>query len=160
MIYLSEESASQENMEAWLSQLKEPEFCLVKGTLLRFLEPQFISCSFAERTAEFAFAVKDWQLNPAKGLHGGILVTGFDISFGLLSHYFAKQHVVSTISINTTFLKPVQPTDVVHYKVRMTHMGHTVYQLTAEAFLERENILAATASATFMKLNQTYPYLV
>lgn len=157
MIYLSEESASQENMEAWLSQLQDPEFPLVKGTLLQHLKPQFVSCNFAERTAEFAFAVQDWQLNPAKGLHGGILVTGFDISFGLLSHYFAKQHVVSTISINTTFLKPVQPTDIVHYQVHITHLGHTVYQLTAEAFLERDHILAATASATFMKLHQTYP---
>ncbi len=157
MIYLSEETASQENMEAWLSQLKDPAFPLVKDTLLHFVEPQFVSCNFAERTAEFAFAVKDWQLNPAKGLHGGILVTGFDISFGLLSHYFAKQHVVSTISINTTFLKPVEPTDIVHYKVCMNHLGQTLYQMTAQAILEREQILAATASATFMKLHQTYP---
>ena len=33
MIYLSEETSSQENMEAWFSQLSDPEFPLVKDSV-------------------------------------------------------------------------------------------------------------------------------
>ena len=156
MIQLTEEISSQENMTAWLSQVENPESSMVRDSVLSLLQPRLVSCDFENCSAEFLFRVQDWQLNPEKGLHGGILVTGFDVSFGLLCHYFAKQHMVSTISINTTFLKPICPTDVIHYRVRITHLGHTVYQLVGEAYLEREDILAATASASFIKLQQTF----
>lgn len=156
MIYLSEETSSQENMQAWLSQLENPEFALVKDSVLELLELKLVSCDYEARSAEFSLAVKDWQLNPEKGLHGGIMVTGFDVSFGMLSHYFAKQHMVSTITINTTFLKPVLPGDIIHFHVYMTHLGRTVYNMTGEAWLERDEILAATSSASFMKLHQTF----
>lgn len=156
MIQLTEEISSQENMQAWLSQVENPESTIVRNNIISLLQLGLVSCDFENRSAEFLFRVQDWQLNPEKGLHGGILVTGFDISFGLLCHYFAKQHMVSTISINTTFLKPIRPTDVIHFRVRITHLGHTVYQLVGEAYLERENILAATSSASFIKLHQTF----
>lgn len=156
MIYLTEEHSSQEEMLAWLKQLENPEFGLVKDSVLQLLQPKVVSCDYENRTAEFAFAVQEWQLNPEKGLHGGILVTGFDVSFGLLCHYYAKQHMVSTITIDTTFLKPIQPTDVIHFKVKMTHKGRTVYHLTGEAWLERDNILAATSTSAFMRLEQTF----
>ena len=156
MIYLSEETSSQENMEAWLSQLSDPEFPLLKDSVLKLLKPRLGACNFEEKSAEFAFTVEDWQLNPEKGLHGGIMATNFDVSFGLLSHYFAKQHMVSTVTIHTTFLKPVMPNDVIHYKVQMSHLGRTIHSMTAEAWLERDNILAATASASYMKLHQTF----
>ncbi|MBM6830076.1 PaaI family thioesterase [Anaerotignum lactatifermentans] len=157
MIYLTEEHSSQEEMLAWLKQLENPEFGLIKDSVLQLLQPKVISCDYENRTAEFAFAVQEWQLNPEKGLHGGIIVTGFDVSFGLLCHYYAKQHMISTISIDTTFLKPVMETDTIHYKVRINRMGHTIYHLTAEARLERDDILAAVSNATFMKLEQTFP---
>lgn len=157
MLYLTNELSSQENMEAWLSQLKNPQFGLVKDSILELLEPRLVCCNYEKREAEFAFDVKNWQLNPQKGLHGGILVTGFDVSFGMLCHYYAKQHMISTVSIDTTFLKPVLETDTIHYKVRITHMGRTIFHLTAEAWLERDNILAAVSNASFMKLEATFP---
>ena len=153
MIYLTEENASQENMEQWLGQLADPEFRLVKGSVLELLKPRLIACDYENRSAQFAFDVKEWQLNPEKGLHGGMMVTGFDVSFGLLSHYYAKQHMVSTININTTFLKPVLPSDTIHFHVKMTLLGRTIYNMVGEAWLERDHILAATASTSFMKLD-------
>ncbi len=66
MIYLSEETSSQENMEAWLSQLSDPEFPLLKDSVLKLLKPRLVSCNFEEKSAEFAFTVEDWQLNPER----------------------------------------------------------------------------------------------
>lgn len=156
MIYLSEETSCQENMEGWFRQLSDPNFPLMKDNVVSLLKPRLVTCDFAEQWAEFAFTVEDWQLNPQKGLHGGIMATNFDVVFGLLSHYYAKQHMVCAVTIHTTFLKPVMPNDVIHYKVQMSHLGNTIHSMTAEAWLERDNILAATASASYMKLHQTF----
>lgn len=156
MMYLTEEISSQENMEAWFSQLSKPDFPLAKGTILEQIKPVFVCCDFAERSAEFCFTVQDWQLNPEGGLHGGMIMTQFDACFGLTAHYYAKQHMITTITTNTNFLKPIRPDDVIHYKVKVTSLGKTIYNMTAEAWLERDNILAATASTSFMKLHHVF----
>ena len=49
MIYLSEETSSQENMEAWLSQLSDPEFPLLKDSVLKLLKPRLVACNFVRR---------------------------------------------------------------------------------------------------------------
>lgn len=156
MIYLTDEISSQENMAGWLSQLSHPDFPIANEGVLALLKPRFVSCNFAEKTACFAFDVQEWELNPEGGLHGGIIVTGFDVSFGLLCHYFAKQHMVSTVNLTTTFLKPIRPDDTVQYHVKITSLGRTLVSMTAEARLVRENILAATATATFMILDKVF----
>lgn len=157
MIGLKDGVSSQENMYAWFSQMGGPDFPLTGSGLLPLLKPRFVSCDFAAKAAVFAFDVKEWELNPEGGLHGGIIVTGFDISFGLLCHYFAKQQMISTVNITTTFLKPVRPEDTVYYHVQVTSLGHTLVSMTAEARLGREDILAASATATFMILDKTFP---
>jgi acyl-coenzyme A thioesterase PaaI-like protein len=157
MIVLKEEISSQENMEAWLSQLGHPDNPISNKGLLEHLKPRFVSCDFEKREACIAFDVFDWELNPGGSLHGGIILSGFDISCGLTCHYYAKQHMISTINLTTTFLKPILPGDTVNYHVRITSLGRTIVSMTAEARLSRKNILAATATATFMKLDKTYP---
>ena len=56
MIYLSEETSSQENMEAWFSQLSDPEFPLVKDSVLKLLKPRLVTkirrvCLYRRRLA-------------------------------------------------------------------------------------------------------------
>lgn len=157
MIELKDGVSSQENMRAWFAQMGSPDFPLMGSGLLPLLKPRFVSCDFAKKAAVLAFDVKEWELNPEGGLHGGMIVTGFDISFGLLCHYFAKQQMISTVNITTTFLKPIRPEDTVYYHVQVTSLGHTLASMTAEARLGREDILAATATATFMILDKALP---
>ena len=156
MILLKDEISSQENMEAWLSQLGHPDNRISNRGLLEQLKPKFVSCDFEKREACIAFDVYDWELNPGGSLHGGIIVAGFDIACGLTCHYYAKQHMITTVNLTTTFLKPVLPGDTVNYHIKVTSLGSTLISLTAEARLSRGNILAATASVTFMKLDRTF----
>ena len=76
MIILKDEISSQENMEAWLSQLGHPDNPISNNGVLKDLKPRFVSCDFAEKKACFAFDALDWELNPGGSLHGGIIVTG------------------------------------------------------------------------------------
>lgn len=160
MITLREGVNTQEDMEGWLSQLGTPDFPMSSEGVLELLEPRLVACQCEEKTVTFAFPVKEWELNPEGGLHGGIIVTGFDVSFGLLCHYFAKQQMVTTINIATNFLKPILPTDEVHYHVRIVSHGRTIISMVGEARLKRDNILAATASATFMILRKKFETLI
>lgn len=156
MITLKDEISSQENMEAWLSQLGQIGNRISDRGLVEQMQPRFISCDFAKREACIAFDVRDWELNPGGGLHGGIIMTGFDMACGLICHYYAKQHMINTINLTTTFLKPILPGDTIYYHTKITSLGRTLMSVTAEARLERGDILAATAAVTFMKLEKTF----
>ena len=156
MIILKDEISSQENMEAWLSQLGHADNRISNSGLVERMNPRFVSCDFARREACLAFEVYDWELNPGGTLHGGIIVTGFDMAFGLTCHYYAKQHKITTVNLTTTFLKPILQGDTVNYHVKITSLGRTLVSMTAEARLSRGDILAATATATFMRLDKVF----
>ena len=151
---ISSQTLCQEDMQTWFSRLNSPNFYSKKIRIMPLMAPQFKNCSFEKKELTLAFEVKDWELNPEGGLHGGMIVTGFDMTFGILCHYFAKPNMVCTMNLSTTFIQPVLPNDTVEYHVRIISQGKNVVSLTGEARLQRENILAATASTSFMILNK------
>lgn len=157
-IILKDEISSQENMEQWLSQLGHPENPISNKGVLVHLEPQFVSCDFEKKEACLAFTALPWELNPGGSLHGGIIITCFDVSFGLLCHYYAKQHMITTVNLTTTFLKPVLLGDLVEYRVRITNLGRTLISMVGEGWVHRngKDILVGTATATFMKLDKLF----
>ena len=143
MVTLKDEISSQENMEQWMSQLGHPENPISnKGVLVR-LQPQFVSCDFEKRENCIAFEALPWEQNPGGTLHGGIIITCFDVAFGLTCHYYAKQHQITTVNLTTTFLKPVFLGDVVEE-------GHVNRK--------GKDVLIGTATATFMKLDKTFDH--
>ena len=105
-----------------------------------------------------AFEALPWEQNPGGTLHGGIIITCFDVAFGLTCHYYAKQHQITTVNLTTTFLKPVFLGDVVEYRVRITHLGRTLVSMMAEGHVNRKgkDVLIGTATATFMKLDKLF----
>lgn len=149
------ENLSQKNMEAWFSKISAPDSFLKKKGVLPLLNPTFKDCGFEKKELTLAFKVMDWELNPEGGLHGGMIISGFDITFGLLCHYFSQPNMVCTVNLSTTFIQPVLPSDTVEYHARIISQGKNVVAMTGEARLKRGNILAATASTTFMILNKT-----
>lgn len=158
MIQVDKRVKSQEDMEAWFGQFNNNTFPLEKDGLMALTAPRAISCDFEEKTLELAYDVNEWQLNPEGGLHGGMIVTFLDMTFGVLCHYYAMPNMVCTVNISTNFLKPVLPNDRVHCKAKIVSIGKTMVTMTAEARLERDDILAATSSTTFMILRLTKDY--
>ncbi len=151
---ITNENLNQGDMEDWFSRINAPDFYMRTFGVLNLLDPQFKECSFAKKELVLSFEVKDWELNPEGGLHGGIIVTGFDMTFGLLCHYFEKPNMVCTVNLSTTFIQPVLPDDTVEYHAYIISHGKNVVSMRGEARLKRENILAATATTTFMILNK------
>lgn len=156
MVDLRKETESQENMEAWMSEALLPTSTLYQGGVIPSLKGRYVNCSLEEGWVEVAFDVLEWELNPEGGLHGGIIAAQFDTAFGLLTHYYAKQNMITTVQLAVNYLKPILPGDCIHYRIKANSRGRTLVSVTGEAFLEREHILAATGSGTFMILNKVF----
>jgi uncharacterized protein (TIGR00369 family) len=151
---ISNQILNQGDMETWFSQINVPDFYMPKMGVLHLLEPRLKECSYEKKELVLSFEVKDWELNPEGGLHGGIIVTGFDMTFGLLCHYFEKPNMVCTVNLSTTFIQPVLPGDTVEYHAYIISHRKNIISMRGEARLKRENILAATATSTFMILDK------
>lgn len=147
---------NQENMEEKIKYSLEKNSKIHSIGVIPLLKPQFIGCSYEHKTLTIAFDVEEWELNPEMTMHGGLITTAFDTVFGLLTHYFADKHFVTTVNIGVTFLKPILLHDKLIIIVKTTSKGRTLVSLTAEGYLERENLLAATATTTFMILNKEF----
>ena len=74
---------------------------------------------------------------------------------GTLAHYYTQLSApaVVTVTFNVSFLKPVQPTDTFHVISRLESLGRTLATVRGEIRLERDNILAGIATATFMAVS-------
>lgn len=120
--------------------------------IIKMLAPEFVSCDVEKREVTIKVHVEQWQLNPQKVMHGGIICTAFDNTFALLTHYYAKDAFITTIDLNTKFLKPIKEHSDLYIKAKACSVGKTLISLTAEAYLKETNAIAATSTATFMIL--------
>ncbi len=146
---------SQAGMEEYFQSAMLPGSELKHHGVIPEMDPRFVSCDFEKGTAEFAYDVHEWELNPEDILHGGMTSTALDTSMGIVAHYYT--HLVAptvvTVTMNVTFLKPIQLRDTFHIKCQLDSVGRTMATVKAEVRLERDDILAAIATATFMAVS-------
>ena len=64
--------------------------------------------------------------------------------------------MINTIEISTTFLKPVPENCKYCITVTANHIGRTITSMTAEARSSETKLLLATASTSFMRLEQKF----
>lgn len=100
----------------------------------------------SRRSLTVAFPVLEESLNPLRTMQGGFLVAAFDNVFGPLS-YLAARYPCVTLTLNTQFIRPVEPGDRLTIKAAVISRGVQVLQMTGEAF-NSKNKLVATATAT------------
>ncbi len=120
-----------------------------EDNVIAMIEPEFYSCNALEKTLTLAFEVKKWELNPHGIMHGGIITTIVDTTFGFLSHFYARNKYILTIDIATSFLKPIPMGDTALVTARLNASGRTILSMTAEVRVKSSNVLAATATTTF-----------
>jgi uncharacterized protein (TIGR00369 family) len=109
------------------------------------MKAQFIEYE-SRRSLAVTFPVLEESLNPLRVMQGGFLVAAFDNVFGPLSYVAARCPCV-TLSLNTQFIRPVEPGDQITIRASVISRGLQVLQLAGEAF-NSKNKLVATASAT------------
>ena len=146
---------SQEHMEQFFHDAMKPDSTLKHHGVIPRMDPVFKACDYEKGTLDIAYEVQAWELNPGGSLHGGIIMTCFDVSFGLTCHYYTHQSAptVVTVTTNVSFLKPIVLGDTFHVKCQLDSIGRTLQTVKAEVRLERDDTLACIATATFMAVS-------
>lgn len=123
---------------------------------ISYVNPQFKSCDFTNKELVLKFNIKEWELNPQNSLHGGITASVLDTTFGYLAHYFSENRYVTTISLTTNYLKPIWKNDTIEVHGKIASLGKNIVNLTGEINIPERNIIAATATASFMILQNKF----
>ena len=147
---------SQENMEQFFLDAMKPDSKMKHHGVIPEMDPRFVACDFEKGTLEMAYDVKEWELNPEDVIHGGMISTALDTTMGVLAHYYTHlgSPTVVTVTMNVSFLKPVVLGDTFHIKAELDSLGRTLATVKAEVRLERGDVLACIATATFMGVNE------
>ena len=147
---------SQEDMETFFQNAMLPGSELKHHGVIPQMDPVFVTCDFVKGTIDMAYRAQEWELNPENIMHGGIISTALDTSMGFLAHYYThlSAPTVVTVTMNVTFLKPVLAGDIFHIQSQMDSLRRTLATVKAEVRLERNDILAGIATATFMAVNE------
>ena len=123
---------------------------------ISYVNPQFKSCDFINKELVLKFNIQEWELNPQNSLHGGITASVLDTTFGYLAHYFSENRYVTTISLTTNYLKPIWKNDTIEVHGKIASLGKNIVNLTGEINIPERNIIAATATASFMILQNKF----
>ena len=145
---------SQEAMEAWFKQVTSPGSCLLRHGIVPKLQPKFVCCNLEEKTVTLSFDVLPWELNPQNVIHGGLIATAFDTTLCLLCHYFTKPRGVITVSLNTTYHKPIFMGSTFHITAKMEFQGGSLCNITGEAWVQNPPVLASSATSILKVLKE------
>lgn len=146
---------SQEDMERFVRWFLKG-YNRESGDIYSLLHPHFVGCSYEAKSLTVCFHVKDWVLNQEGTMHGGLISTVFDGTFGALCHYWGKQRFITTVNLSTAFLKPVLRGDTLIVTAKAVSTGRTLMSMTAEGRTHDGALLVATSSSTFMFLDHTF----
>lgn len=125
------------------------------------LKPRLVSCSRGQMCSAIAYRVQEWQLNPYREAHGGILAAMFDTAMGITAHWLSGGAAVTTVDLLTNYIAPVPADSEIIVYSHVQKAGRTLIRVCAEACIcppgtdaaDREHQkLAASASANFMVL--------
>ena len=123
----------------------------------KMFKVRFISCDLEEKSMCVEFPVLEWELNPQYTLHGGLVTTFFDTSFGFLVSYFFGKTYICTVDIGTNYIKSAKEGDSIIIKAKINSLGNTISTVYGEARRKSDNVLIATSTATFMAVkNKKY----
>ncbi len=151
---MKETEINQKEMENYYDELLSVILADGKVGLVPTLDPKFVECNYEEKSIILEFKVKEWQINPEKILFGGAMVSMLDNAYGFLCHYFAGERFISTISLNTIFLKPGKLGDTIQVKVKADSYGKTIVNMSGEVYDITQNAMIGTSQTSFMMLDK------
>ena len=151
---MTETEIKQKEMENYYNELLNVILAEGKTGLVPTLSPKLIECNYEEKSITLEFIVKEWQINPEKILFGGVMVSMLDNAYGFLCHYFAGDRFISTICLNTIFLKPGKLGDTIQVKVKADSYGRTIVNMSGEVYDITESTMIGTSQTSFMMLDK------
>ena len=113
-----------------------------------FMKPKFIEYSSGEKLT-FTFPVREEYLNPAQAMQGGFITAAFDNVFGPLSLLEMKSSYTTTITLTTSYHRPIFAGDELTVTAWLKNKGRRKVHMTADAY-NSAGKLVATATCDYM----------
>jgi Uncharacterized protein, possibly involved in aromatic compounds catabolism len=150
---MNENTDNQIKMEREISGEIDKMYVHQSNSVNAMMKPEFIGCSFENKTLTVAFPVLEWEKNRVGYMHGGIIAAAFDIATGLLARYLAGESFAPTIQLETVFIRPIPLGDIFLVHVKTNLAGKKLTHLYCEGSLKSSGKLAATATASYFNEN-------
>lgn len=148
-------TGTQEEIDKKIEEMLNGQSPYFAHGIMKQICPKDCRISLAEKSGEFVFEMTEWFSNPLGIVHGGMLVTLFDSFGGILTRFLTNLHQITTVNIQTTFLKPVQIGDEIYLKINSTSLGKTLISMNAVIYLPDRKTMAASATMTYYALKKT-----
>lgn len=145
---------SQTHMEAWFQQMIAQYNGDIQGGIISKMHPTFLCCDFRLGESIVSYDVLDWELGLQNMVQNGIISTGFDTSLGMIAHYYAYPHALTTVNLYTSFLQPIEAGTTIVYHSKIKSYGRSLVTLEGEAMQKGSSEIIATATATFKILHR------
>ncbi|MEG2174347.1 MAG: PaaI family thioesterase [Oscillospiraceae bacterium] len=136
-------------MEERFRELRRKVYTYPNARINQLMDLQFIDCSAEEKTLTLGFDVEWWMMNPFDTMHGGMICTAFDMTFGSLAIVLSDKTWTPTIQLAVSFIRPIGPGAHLRVKVHAASIGKTVSNLTGEVTKAGSDTVYATATAVF-----------
>ena len=121
-----------------------------KPWFTELMEPVFRSCDAEEEVLCLEFTPQEWQTNPNGILHGGIISTAIDMTFGILTRYCVRTTKAVTMSLTINFMRSVPMEHPYYVRATAKRVGRRVKNLYAEVIDSVTGKRAADSTALFM----------
>ena len=149
MSQLPENFFTQAGMESTLRHFTDYQNQM-QGTISGCMGIQFVGCSYADKTATFAFDVDEWKRNPGGVMHGGALSTALDIAMGSNTCYWAGCRLTPTVTLQMNFLRPIFVGSRLILKTQVHACGRTTAYATVYGWMEgKEDRSVVTGSGVY-----------
>ncbi|MFV0315312.1 MAG: hotdog domain-containing protein [Anaerotignum sp.] len=153
---LHESPTPQTTMENLIKNQMQPGSETLTSGVIAKMNPRFVACDYKEKTLELAFDVLDWEQDTNSAINHGILGAAFDSTLGLLCRCYVYPHVITTVSLNTSYYSPVFFGDTFYIKAKIEFQGRSLCNLVAEATLDNQSIHSSADLSMFASTSAVF----
>lgn len=114
-----------------------------EGTINHMLHMDLVCMDEDKQRIVLRFPVKEWALNPAGHLHGGIICSILDVAMGCVSYAASNAMFTPTIQMSVNFVKGILPDDIIDIEVFCDHVGKRMIQTRAIAKNQNHKVVAS-----------------
>lgn len=135
-----------EVLEEYCRQCRE----LRPGTINAGMAPHLADCDPDEGWVELKYEVAEWMRNLRGSVHGGAVSAMFDNVMGALAWCVAGGSPCPTITLQTSYVRPLTVGTTVRARASLTSGGRTLTYTEARMWMEgEEDRTLATATAVY-----------
>lgn len=143
-------AASREDMTRLLEEYTRQCRELRPGTINAGMAPRLAGCSPDEDWLELEYEAAEWMRNLRSSVHGGAVCAMLDNAMGGLAWCLSGGSPCPTVSMQTSFVRPLTVGMTIHIRARLVSGGRTLAYTEAHMWAgEDEGRVLATASAVY-----------